>query len=297
MKFFLITCIIALSLGVNAHADIKDVTLNKISEKVSSTASNLIPGEGLTEVDISVRDDNEGNPEVQFDILGVRDLIDNENSNVFTQFSLHSQDVNGDKRAIGNIGLGYRELNTDQSMMVGGNIFYDVDLFEQHQRLSMGLEARAAIIDFNYNYYQEISNNQIVDGINEKVLSGQEYNLSSQLPYMPWTTFNIQGYRFENEKAAQDTKGNIYSLEMALTPSLAFDVENDVSSVDGQDDMWNYRLTFTHPPLTNKATLMDGLTSDVAFVKANMQDKLKDKVRRNNNLVVEIQGAVTITKK
>ena len=102
---------------------------------------------------------------------------------------------------------------------------------------------------------------------------------------------------FQNEKTAQDTKGNIYSLEMALTPSLAFDVENDVSSVDGQDDMWNYRLTFTHPPRTNKATLMDGLTSDVAFVKANMQDKLKDKVRRNNNLVVEIQGAVTITKK
>ena len=154
MSKILITAIIVTFLGVNAHADIKDVTLNKISEKVSSTASNLIPGEGLTEVDISVRDDNEGNPEVQFDILGVRDLIDNENSNVFTQFSLHSQDVNGDKRAIGNIGLGYRELNTDQSMMIGGNIFYDVDLFEQHQRLSMGLEARAAIIDFNYNYYQ-----------------------------------------------------------------------------------------------------------------------------------------------
>ena len=56
----------------------------------------------------------------------------------------------------GNIGLGYRELNADQSMMIGGNIFYDVDLFEQHQRLSMGLEARAAIIDFNYNYYQEL---------------------------------------------------------------------------------------------------------------------------------------------
>ena len=144
-----ITCFIALSLGVNAYADVKSSALEKVSSKVSSTVSNLIPGEGLTEVDISIRDDNEGNPEVQFDILGVRDLIDNENSNVFTQFSLHSQDVNGDKRAIGNIGLGYRELNADQSMMIGGNIFYDVDLFEQHQRLSMGLEARAAIIDFN----------------------------------------------------------------------------------------------------------------------------------------------------
>ena len=68
MSKILITAIIVTFLGVNAHADIKDVTLNKISEKVSSTASNLIPGEGLTEVDISVRDDNEGNPEVQFEI-------------------------------------------------------------------------------------------------------------------------------------------------------------------------------------------------------------------------------------
>ena len=47
MNKILITAIIAISLGVNAHADIKGVTLNKISEKVSSTASNLIPGEGF----------------------------------------------------------------------------------------------------------------------------------------------------------------------------------------------------------------------------------------------------------
>jgi hypothetical protein len=33
----------------------------------------------------------------------------------------------------------------------------------------------------------------------------------------------------------------------------------------------------------------------VAFVKENMEDRLKEKVRRNNNLVVEIQGAVIIT--
>ena len=35
----------------------------------------------------------------------------------------------------------------------------------------------------------------------------------------------------------------------------------------------------------------------MAFVKENMEDKLKEKVRRNNNLVVEIQGAVIITSK
>ena len=47
-----ITCFIALSLGVNAHADIKGSALNKISEKVSSNVSNLIPGEGLSLIHI-----------------------------------------------------------------------------------------------------------------------------------------------------------------------------------------------------------------------------------------------------
>ena len=109
-----ITCFIALSLGVNAHADIKGSALNKISEKVSSTVSNLIPGEGITEVDISYRENLDNNFEIN--ILGVRDILSEENSNLFTQFSLHNQEINNDDRIIGNLGFGYRFLNFDQSI-------------------------------------------------------------------------------------------------------------------------------------------------------------------------------------
>ena len=295
MNKILITCIIAISLGVNAHADIKGASLNKISEKVSSTVSNLIPGEGLTEVDVRLRDDNSGNGNYEFKILGVRDILPSDNSNLFTQFSLHTQEINSDKRIIGNLGLGYRFLNSDQSMMFGANTFYDQDLEENHKRVGLGFEAKAAMLDFNYNLYQKATNQLVISGTNEQVLSGQEYNITSQIPYMPWSTFNFQGYRMENEKATQDVKGNIYSLEMALNPSLQFDILKDVSSVDGQEDEWEYMLTFTHPPRENKSTLADGLTSDEAFVKTDMQASLKDKVRRNNNLAVEIQGAITFT--
>ena len=298
MSKILTLTIIAIFLGVNAHADIKGASLNKISEKVSSTVSNLIPGEGLTEVDIKLRDNNAGNGNYEFSILGVRDIIPQENSNLFTQFSLHTQEVNSDKRMIGNIGLGYRFLNSDQSKMFGLNTFYDQDVEEGHKRVGLGLEARAAILDFNYNQYQKATNMKVISGTKEQVLSGQEYNISSQVPYIPWTTFNFQGYRMENELAAQDIKGNIYSLEMALSPSLEFDVLKDVSSVDGQKDEWEYRLTFTHPPRENKANLLiNGLTSDELFEKKNMQAALKDKVRRNNNLAVEIQGSVIFTSK
>ena len=295
MNKILITCIIAILLGVNAHADIKGASLNKISEKVSSTVSNLIPGEGLTEVDVRLRDDNNGNGNYEFKILGVRDILPSDNSNLFTQFSLHTQEINSDKRIIGNLGLGYRFLNSDQSMMFGANTFYDQDLEENHKRVGLGFEAKAAMLDFNYNLYQKATNQLVISGTNEQVLSGQEYNITSQIPYMPWSTFNFQGYRMENEKATQDVKGNIYSLEMALNPSLQFDILKDVSSVDGQEDEWEYMLTFTHPPRENKSTLADGLTSDEAFVKTDMQASLKDKVRRNNNLAVEIQGAITFT--
>ena len=292
-----ITSFITLFLGVNAYADVKDLTLQEISEKTSAFVSNLIPGEGLTEVDVRLRDDNSGNGNYEFKILGVRDILPSDNSNLFTQFSLHTQEINSDKRIIGNLGLGYRFLNSDQSMMFGANTFYDQDLSEDHKRVGLGLEARAAILDFNYNHYQKATNQKVISGTNEQVLSGQEYNISSQIPYMPWTTFNFQGYRLENEKAAQDQKGKIYSLEMALNPSLQFNIENDRSSVEGQDDEWSYNLTFSHPPKNNKPTLLNGATSDEMFVKANMKDKLRDKVRRNNNLAVEIQGSIIVTSK
>ena len=297
MNKILIITIIEIFLGVNAHADIKGVSLNKISEKVSSTVSNLIPGEGLTEVDVKLRDDNNGNGNYEFKILGVRDILPSDNSNLFTQFSLHTQEINSDKRIIGNLGLGYRFLNSDQSMMFGANTFYDQDLEENHKRVGLGFEAKAAMLDFNYNLYQKATNQLVISGTNEQVLSGQEYNITSQIPYMPWSTFNFQGYRMENEKTTQDVKGNIYSLEMALNPSLQFDILKDVSSVDGQEDEWNYRLTFTHPPRNNKASLLDGVVSQEAFVKKDMKDSLKGKVRRNNNLAVEIQGAITFTAK
>ena len=297
MNKILITCFIAISLGVNAHADIKGASLNKISEKTSSIISNLIPGEGLTEVDITLRDNNAGHGNIQFGVLGVRDIFANDNTNFFTQFSLHTQEINNDDRFVGNFGLGYRVLNVDQSMMFGVNTFYDQDLSEDHKRIGFGLEAKASILDFSFNQYIKTTNQLVIAGTKEQVLSGNEYNISTQVPYMPWSTFNYQGYHWDNEKSANDNKGSIYSLEMSVTPSIEFNYELDNSSVAGAEDQHNYELVFIYPPRDNKPSLTDGLISNIAFEKKNMKAALKDKVRRNNNLAVEIQGAFLITSK
>ena len=278
-------------------ADVKNLTLNKISEKIASSIENLIPGEGITETSVELRDNNEGNGNSQFSILGVRDILSEENSNIFTQFSLHTQEVNSDQRIIGNLGIGYRSLNLDQSMMYGANAFYDQDISEGHQRIGFGLETKASILDFSFNQYIKTTNQKVISGTKEQVLSGNEYNISSQIPFMPWTVFNYQGYNIDNEKSLNDMKGAILSLEMSLSPSLQLNIENDNSSVAGVKDQHNYELLFVYPPSEDKLTLADGFTSNIAFEKKNMKASLKDKVRRNNNLAVEIQGAVIITSK
>ena len=266
---------------------------NELEKNVAKSIAEFIPGEGHTEASIELRD--EGNPD--FEILAVRDILAQTNSNYFTQFSLHNGEVDSNNRLIGNIGLGYRFLTDDKSTMLGVNSFLDADFGEGHRRGSIGLEAKKSILDFTFNEYFKISNQKFPDSVKEQVLSGREYNLSSQVPHMPWATINLQGYYWENELATRDTKGNVYSLEMMLSPSLQLDYNYDESSNDSIDDEQWVKLSFLYPPKETKPTLADGFISEEQFVKENMEEKLKEKVRRNNDLVVEIQGSVIITSK
>ena len=80
-------------------ADIKSKTLNKLS----STIESLMPGEGVTEVSLDYNDGDED--QLNFSILGVRDIEATDNSNFFTQFSLMNQEINSSGRIIGNIGF------------------------------------------------------------------------------------------------------------------------------------------------------------------------------------------------
>ena len=293
----ILVLILTFFISTAVNADVASQALNKVSEKISSTIGNLIPGEGITETSVELRDNNEGNGNYQFSILGVRDILSEENNNLFTQFSIHTQEINKDNRIVGNLGVGYRFLNSDQSMMFGTNVFYDQDISENHKRFGFGLEGKASIVDFSFNQYIKGTNQRVIAGTKEQVLSGNEYNISTQVPYMPWSTFNYQGYHWDNEKSANDNKGSIYSLEMSVTPSIEFNYELDNSSVAGAEDQHNYELVFIYPPRDNKPSLTDGLISNIAFEKKNMKAALKDKVRRNNNLAVEIQGAFLITSK
>ena len=268
------------------------LALNANAESLSEKISNLIPGEGLTEASIQINEDD--NPDIE--ILAVRDLSSDEYSNTFTQFSLHTQETNGHDRFIGNLGFGYRMLSDDKSNLFGANVFFDNDFEAEHQRGSIGLEVKGAYLDLTVNSYYALTDSKNYKGTAEEVLSGQTINLASQIPYAPWANLNLQSYSWENVKASSDTEGYTVSIESYLTPSLALEVKNDYSDNDAVDDEFTYKLTYNYPPRGDGKSMQDGL-SKLAFEKQNMEAKLKDKVKRDNNIVIEIQGSVIITSK
>ena len=284
-KLIFITC---LSLFTTfAYADTSNDIINKLSDKVSSFVENTLGGD--TEFSLEFPE----NDEVELELLKFKELDSSENQNSFSQFSLHTQEVNDDTRFILNLGYGQRYISSDKSMITGMNAFIDYDT-EGHARTSLGVEAKAPILELTGNYYLGLTGAETIDGTKEKVLDGYELNLSSQLPFMPWTRINIQNYDFEKDKASDNTGGNLVSLEMNLSPSIQFEASRNFIDTNGVEDENSFKIMYYNPP-RNKTSLQDGFLSASAFEKGDVEAKMKDKVRRRNAMTIEVQGAVVLT--
>ena len=257
----------------------------EISNKVSEYVSNIIPGEGDTEVSIDLRENNKPD----YSILAVREIQKTEDGNFFTQFSIFNTEKNNDERLVGNLGFGKRILSDDKTMMTGFNAFIDYDDIG-NARSSLGLEARNAVLEFAYNSYFGID-----DGTDEKVLDGYDLRLASQIPHMHWADIFINAYEWEG-RDRDDIKGTKIGSELLLNPNLNLELAYDDKDKAGLKDEWYAKIMFIHPPRTGPS-LQDGfLSSDTWKEEKNMSGELLTKAKRNNKIMVEFKGSSTISR-
>jgi hypothetical protein len=258
---------------------------NEISAKVSEYISNLIPGEGDTEVSIDLRE----NSKPDYSILAVREIEQTEKGNLFTQFSLFNTEKNNDERIVGNLGIGQRFLSEDKTLMSGLNSFIDVD-DAGNLRTSIGIEARSAVLDFAYNQYFGISNAK-----DEKVLDGYDLRLASQIPHLHWADIFINTYEWEG-KDRDDIKGTKLGSELLLTPNINLELAYDDKDKKGLEDEWYAHIEFVHPPRSG-SSLQDGFINSSTWKKEkDMTGELLTKVKRNNKIMVEFKGSSTISR-
>jgi len=256
------------------------------SEKISQYISNLIPGEGDTEVSIDLRD----NHSADFSILAVRELSKINSGNIFTQISLFNTEKNSEDRIIGNFGLGSRKLLYDDTLLAGVNAFIDNDFDETTRRASLGFELKNAVLDFSSNIYEGIEDSQ-----DERVMNGWDYTLASQVPYVHWSKIFVNQYQWEGI-LREDVEGTKLGSEMLLTPHINLEVAYDDKDRSGLDDEWYAKIQFVHPPRDNGPTALDGISDTAWKENKDMSGELLTKVKRNNKIMIEFKGNSAITR-
>ena len=256
-----------------------------VSENISAYLSNLVPGEGDTEVSIDLRE----NYKPDYSILAVREIEKTDKGNMFTQFSLFNTEKNNDERIVGNLGIGQRFLNDDKTLMTGFNTFIDYD-DAGNARTSFGIEARSAVIEFAYSQYFGIGN-----ATDEKVLDGYDLRLASQIPHLHWADIFINTYEWQGEDR-NDIKGTKLGSELLLKPNINLELSYDDKDKKGLEDEWYANIKFIYPPRSGPS-LQDGFINSIAWKdEKDVSGELLTKVKRNNKIMVEFKGSSTISR-
>ena len=279
-KIILVLSILLISFSSQAE----DLT-NKISEATSGYISNLIPGEGTTEVSIQLRE----NFKPDFSILGVRELDRTDSENTFVQFSLFNTERLNKERYIGNLGMGKRFLSDDTYTLTGFNAFLDYDHYG-NTRASIGAEIKNAVMGLHSNYYKKIDNGSV----DEKVLDGYDIELSSQVPYLHWADIFYNTYHWDGVDR-DDVKGTKIGTDLLLTSSLALEAAYDDKDKKGLEDEWYAKISFVHPPRKG-ATAQDGVSNQIWKKEKDMSGEMLTKVKRNNKIMIEFKGTGTISR-
>jgi len=283
LKKFIIILTLLFSTTANA-ADIKDKATILLEEGFGAFISNLIPGDGITETSIDLRE----NYKPDFSILGVRELKKLNDGNYFMQFSLSGTEQNNSERYVGNLGFGKRILSDDKTLLTGFNSFIDYDS-NDNARASVGAEVKNAVLQLTSNYYMGIG-----DGTDEKVLDGYEVQLTSQVPYLHWANAFVSTYKWDGVDR-DDIEGRKIGTELVLTPSFTIEAAYDDKDLKGLKDEYYARLIYTYPP-KERTTALDGVSQTKWKEEKDMSGELLSKVKRQNKIMVEFKGSATISR-
>lgn len=222
-------------------------------------------------------------------ILTVQPLYQDENrqDTVFTQLSYLRYSLFDEARNTVNAGLGYRRLLNDNSILLGGNVFFDHEFDNSHHRVGLGVEAKWGPLDFWFNDYIAVSGwKSMGGGVEERALSGRDFRLAGQVPYLPWATLNAMYFHWDKERASYGADGYEVSGEFALTPNVTFEAgHRDDTRNDGTNFiMVRLQLAGDRPALFGSD---HPVIAPKAFLSRDLKDQTLVKVRRENRIMLE----------
>lgn len=210
----------------------------------------------------------------------------NRHHTLFTQVRWGKIYQLGQWRDTTNLGVGYRRLLHDRTILLGANAFYDRDWRKDHNRIGAGLEARWFGVDVYVNGYWGISADHSVNATTkEKVLDGWDAYLLLQVPYIP--SMRLTGRVFQwDTRSGNNWDGWSAGLEADVTPFAQLQAGATDSDRDRLAAFVQLRINFGYyenrPVLLSKHPF-----SREAWRMRDMSGYTLDRVRRQETIVLE----------
>ena len=188
-----------------------------------------------------------------------------------------------------NLGIGYRHLVMIRTGYMGLMHFMIMKILWT-PRWSIGTELRSSAFEVNANKYFAISGAKTGrNGNTERALDGYEIEIGGQVPYVPSAKVFAKQWKWEGYQTS-DTKGKTYSLQInaPIAPNITleagtkdFDTGTDVDFVN-----LTYHIAFGGD-VSQQDDVIPSLIADQAFNTSSMKDKMLEKVRRKNQIVIQ----------
>ena len=260
---------------------LKDTIIDKTVQKFEDGFNSLFTN---TELTIEGRTGSDPN----FTLLTVNPITEDEAEGNLTFFQ--GSIIRQNNRDTINLGIGYRQLSDDEKWIYGINAFHDYESTYEHSRWSVGAELRSSAFEINANKYFAISGAKTGrNGNTERALDGYEIEVGGQVPYIPSAKVFAKNWKWDGYQTA-DTKGNTYSLQINAPIAPNITLEAGTKDFDTGTDVDYVNLTYKIGLGGGKSQqdeMVQSLIADQAFNTTSMKEKMLDKVRRKNQIVIQ----------
>ena len=295
IKTTLVSAILTTAIGLSLNATANDLNglKNSVVDKAKDFTNNFVETSLesiLDRTEVTVEGFEGSKP--TFNILTTQPITESADlkHTTFWQGSIFSNDG----RETLNLGLGYRRLSDDEKWLSGINLFYDHEFPYDHRRASIGAELKSSLVEFNANKYYGLSNALTGEnGVQETALGGFEFELGTQIPYIPGTKLFAKQFKWDGEDGGADLKGKTYSLDIGREILTNTSLEAGIHDYDGTKASEKFaKLTYY---FGKQSKPVKPFISTAAFDNLkSMKDKRLDKVRRTNTIVKQ-KGGFTVS--
>ncbi|MFO1119745.1 MAG: inverse autotransporter beta domain-containing protein [Rhodospirillales bacterium] len=201
-------------------------------------------------------------------------------THTFTQVAWRHRTKDGDTV---NTGLAVRRLSADEKVLYGANVFFDHAARMNHNRMSVGVDARTSLMGVSANRYIPLSGWKSRDLVwEERAASGWDLELDGTLPEYPDWQGYLRGFVWSGND--RDTRDEVHGYEAGLRWSPLSLMMIEAGITDEQDSPMSLNLTLGFQyrfgeQWADRSARANGLLS--------VADRIYDPVRRENNVRTE----------